>query len=43
VERTGIIPGALYYTDVPQSTDAEVNNRDAVRFLVHGRGKDERQ
>jgi hypothetical protein len=41
VERTGIIPGALYYTDVPQSSDAEMNNRDAVRFLAPGRGKEE--
>jgi hypothetical protein len=41
VERTGIIPGALYYTDVPQSTDAEMNNRDAVRFLAPGKGKEE--
>ena len=34
VDRTGIIPGALYYTDVDQSIDAEFNNRDAIRFSV---------
>lgn len=31
-----IIPGALYYTDVPVSPEAERNNRDTVRFLPHG-------
>ena len=31
-----IQPGALYYTDVPVSADAEQNNRDTVRFLPHG-------
>lgn len=34
VDRTGIQPGALYYSDVPQSLDSEVNNRDAIRFFV---------
>ena len=32
VNETGIIPGALYYSDVPQTVDAEFNNRDAIRF-----------
>lgn len=36
VDETGIIPGALYYTDVPQTTDAEANNRNAIRFTVKG-------
>lgn len=35
VDRTGILPGALYYTDVEQSLDAETNNRDAIRFWVN--------
>lgn len=35
VDETGIIPGALYYTDVPQSQEAEVNNRNAIRFYVN--------
>lgn len=34
VDETGIMPGALYYNDVPQTRDAEVNNRDSIRFLV---------
>ena len=34
VDETGITPGALYYTDVPQSTDAEMNNRDALRYKL---------
>ena len=33
VERTGILPGALFYNDVPQTLDAETNNRDAIRFF----------
>ncbi len=31
-----IMPGVLYYTDVPVSVEAEQNNRDTVRFLPHG-------
>ena len=31
-----IQPGALYYTDVPVTPDAERNNRDTVRFLPRG-------
>lgn len=34
--ENNIIPGALYYTDVPVSQEAEQNNRDTVRFLPHG-------
>ena len=34
VEETGIVPGALYYTDVAQSTESEFNNRDAIRYFV---------
>ena len=34
VRDTGIAPGALYYTDVAQSTDAEMNNRDSIRYFV---------
>ena len=40
VDETGIIPGALYYTDVPQASDAEANNRNAIRFMVKGGEKD---
>lgn len=32
-QEHNISPGALYYTDVPVSADAERNNRDTVRFL----------
>ena len=32
-QEYNITPGALYYTDVPVSADAERNNRDTVRFL----------
>jgi hypothetical protein len=35
VNETGIMPGALYYSDVPQTVDGEFNNRDAIRFRVH--------
>lgn len=31
-----ITPGALYYSDVPVTVDAEQNNRDTVRYLPHG-------
>lgn len=34
VKETGIRPGALYYSDVPQTVDGEFNNRDAIRFRV---------
>lgn len=34
VDETGIMPGALYYTDVPQSAESEANNRDAIRYMV---------
>lgn len=34
--ENNIIPGALYYTDVPVSQESEQNNRDTVRFLPHG-------
>ena len=34
VNETGIMPGALYYSDVPQTVDSEFNNRDAIRFRV---------
>lgn len=40
--ENNIIPGALYYTDVPVSQEAERNNRDTVRFLPHGGGTDEK-
>lgn len=42
VDETGIMPGALYYTDVPQSRDAEINNRNAIRFMVK-KGKNDPQ
>ncbi|MDR2744924.1 MAG: hypothetical protein LBB66_07015 [Desulfovibrio sp.] len=31
---TGIAPGALYYTDVAQSNDAEMSNRDSIRYFA---------
>ena len=34
--ENNIQPGALYYTDVPVSAEAEQNNRDTVRFLPRG-------
>ncbi|MDR1660476.1 MAG: hypothetical protein LBR94_09125 [Desulfovibrio sp.] len=34
VRDTGIAPGALYYTDVAQSSDAEMNNRDSIRYVA---------
>ena len=34
VDQTGIAPGALFYTDLPQSIDGEFNNRDAIRYFV---------
>jgi hypothetical protein len=40
VEETGIVPGALYYTDVAQTTEGEFNNRDAIRYFV---GKQHRE
>lgn len=43
VEETGIIPGALYYTDIPQSVDAEVNNRDAIRYFTGKPKKEEKK
>ena len=39
VDRTNIKPGALYYSDVAQSLDSEINNRDAIRFFVTNRSK----
>lgn len=35
VDRTGIMPGALYYSDVEQTLEAERNNRDAIRYFVN--------
>lgn len=34
VRDTGIAPGALYYSDVAQTNDAEMNNRDGIRYFV---------
>jgi hypothetical protein len=34
VDETGIKPGALYYTDVPQSSIAEMHNRGTIRHFV---------
>ncbi|MDR3176555.1 MAG: hypothetical protein LBU06_08500 [Desulfovibrio sp.] len=39
VRETGIMPGALYYSDVPQTVDGEFNNRDAIRFRVRAAEK----
>ncbi len=35
-EENDIMPGALYYTDVPVSAESERNNRDTIQFLPHG-------
>ncbi len=35
VDKTGIAPGLLFYNDVPQTLDAEINNRDAIRFFAN--------
>ncbi|MDR1777936.1 MAG: hypothetical protein LBR31_08945 [Desulfovibrio sp.] len=34
VRDTGIDPGALYYSDVAQTNEAEMSNRDAVRYFA---------
>lgn len=34
LDETGIRPGALYYSDVPQTVDGEFNNRDAIKYRV---------
>jgi hypothetical protein len=34
VQETGITPGVLFYSEVPQTRDAEMNNRDSIRYLV---------
>ena len=34
VDETGVKPGALFYTDVPQSSAAEMHNRDTIRHFV---------
>ncbi len=31
-----IMPGVLYYNDVPVTVEAERNNRDTIKFLPHG-------
>ena len=33
IQETGIRPGALYYTDVPQSAEAELHNRHTIRYF----------
>ncbi len=35
-KENDIMPGVLYYNDVPVTVDSERNNRDTVRFLPHG-------
>jgi hypothetical protein len=32
VRETDIIPGVLFYSEVPQTRDAEMNNRDSIRY-----------
>jgi len=34
VQETDIMPGALFYTNVPQSSEAYTHNRDAIRYFV---------
>ncbi len=31
--ENNITPGSLYYTDVPVSTEAEMSNRDTIRYF----------
>lgn len=33
VDKVGVQPGALYYSDVPVTVDAEINNRSTVRYF----------
>lgn len=32
LDETGITPGVLFYNDVPQTRDGEINNRDAIKY-----------
>jgi hypothetical protein len=34
VQETDIRPGAMFYNDVPQSIEAQMSNRDAIRYFV---------
>ena len=33
-QENNIAPGSLYYTDVPVSTQAEMSNRDTIRYFL---------
>ena len=39
VQETDIMPGALFYTNVPQSSEAYTHNRDALRYFVYQKRK----
>ena len=39
LDETGITPGVLFYNDVPQTRDGEINNRDAIRYDVKHRAR----
>ena len=32
LDETGITPGVLFYNDVAQTRDGEINNRDAIKY-----------
>lgn len=34
LDETGITPGVLFYNDVAQTRDGEINNRDAIKYGV---------
>ena len=38
-EQNDIHPGALYYSDVPSTVEAEFNSRDTVRYFHDGKLK----
>lgn len=42
VDRTGIVPGALFYNDVPQTYEAEVSNRASIRYFAPKRLAEEK-
>ncbi len=35
-EENDIMPGMLFYNDVPVTADAAISNSNTVRFLPHG-------
>jgi len=43
VQETDIRPGAMFYNDVPQSIEAQMSNRDAIRYFVRQKQKAEKK